>query len=173
MKEIYVNANKVIIWLGEEDDVAFESLNRLNDDLVKRSNEGLTLGLGWHLGKGGRIRSGGGQWNVLGHIEYDQLERLLAREWFRRACIVQEVRRAQEATVMCGSRERSCEVFANVFMIMGDHSLMMNRRYGDLSQRSCENIAVMEGARRCHNGPLSLSLFNVLFATNVNECEKT
>ena len=108
---------------------------------------------------------------MLTDIEYEHLITLLRREWFRRTWVIQEVASAKSAIVHCGDQSMPWEIFADVYMRLGDHFLPVSQLGGEDAHHSLENIAAIETARRSHSGPLSMSLFHILVATSFSKCE--
>lgn len=174
MQEIYANAKQVIVWLGEgsmKDDLAFHSLRRLRVQLRNQGDSWFLIRLGWYRDRNGRVFSGGAHRSMLSDIEYDHLINLLCREWFRRTWVIQEVASAKSAVVLCGPQSIRWEIFAGVYMRLGDEFLPVSQLGGEYAQHSLENIAAIETARRSKSGPLSMSLFHILVATSFSKCK--
>ncbi|KAH6723588.1 heterokaryon incompatibility protein-domain-containing protein, partial [Leptodontidium sp. MPI-SDFR-AT-0119] len=144
MQEIYANAKDVVIWLGAG------SRGRCSS---------------------GRVFSGGAHRSMVTDIEYEHLITLLRREWFRRTWVIQEVASSQCATVHCGNQSTPWEIFADVYMKLGDRFLPVSQIGGEDARHSLENIIAIEKARRSHSGPLSMSLFHILLATSSSKCK--
>ncbi|KAL5329566.1 hypothetical protein ACEPPN_003080 [Leptodophora sp. 'Broadleaf-Isolate-01'] len=176
MQEIYANAKDVVIWLGqgaEGDARAFASLRALESTLAGQiRNDSLFLvRLGWYRDRSGRVFSGGAHRSMVTDIEYEHLITLLRREWFRRTWVIQEVASSQCATVHCGNQSIPWEIFADVYMKLGDRFLPVSQIGGEDARHSLENITAIEKARRSHGGPLSMSLFHILLATSSSKCK--
>jgi hypothetical protein len=174
MQEIYANATQVVVWLGRSADGdarAFASLQKLKSQLNGQDNSWFLIRLGWYRDRSGRVFSGGAHRSMLTDIEYEHLITLLRREWFRRTWIIQEVASSQSETVHCGDQSMPWEIFADVYMRMGDHVLPVSQLGEEEAHQSLENITAIERARRSHSGPLSMSLFHILVATSFSECK--
>lgn len=174
MQEIYANAKQVVVWLGrgaEGDARAFESLQNLRSQLNGQNDSWFLVRLGWYRDRSGRVFSGGAHRSMLTDIEYTHLITLLRREWFRRTWVIQEVASAQRAIVYCGDQSMPWEIFADVYMRLGDHFLPVSQLGGEDAHHSLENITAIERARRSHSGPLSMSLFHILVATSFSKCK--
>jgi hypothetical protein len=174
MQEIYASAKRVIVWLGEEstrDSLAFNSLQKLKTGIIWRVDLRKMVQLGWYRDKkSGRVFSGGADRSILSDIEYEHLINLLRRDWFRRTWVIQEVASAQDPIVICGSQSIHWEIFAEVYMRLGDHFLPVSQFGGLDAQQSLENIFAIENARRSRSGPLMMPLFQVLVATSLSQC---
>lgn len=106
MKDIYMHANEVRIWLGNlEDDVAYraiEAARRIHAQCIQETNHLKDLSL--HLyGKGG----GGFKYSdaALPELEgcgWESLRELYSLPWFTRLWVVQEVALARKATCYVG-----------------------------------------------------------------------
>jgi hypothetical protein len=177
MREIYSNAARVIIWLGEEsesDCLAFQSLNAIRCAIRQRNLRSPTeaaVELGWYRDKNGKVMSGGAHWSVLSDIEYEHLVRLLCRDWFRRTWVIQEAASASLATVMCGAKYMAWELFAQTYIDLGDKFLPINQFGGPQAHLALGIISAIEQARRSRSGPLTMSLFHILLATCSSECK--
>jgi hypothetical protein len=99
MKDIYLTAKEVLIWLGEEcesDEAAFAILQKINEildedegfdlmtDMLSVTDRGLPL-----------------PWSP----EWVSISQLLSRQWFQRVWVIQEAVVASKATVLCGDLE--------------------------------------------------------------------
>lgn len=116
MAEIYSHASRVLIWLGEETEEvrdAFETVEKAlsyfppeNEDSntdkkpVQRLVDGLTTP---HSG----IRQ-------LFSFNWIPLGKLLARTWFQRKWVIQEVAHAREAVLLCGRQTLTWDSIANL-----------------------------------------------------------
>jgi hypothetical protein len=174
MREIYANAKQVVVWLGEaenKDALAFKSLCRLRAQLSDQEDSWFLIRLGWYKDKNGKVYSGGAHRSMLSDVEYDHLINLLCREWFRRTWVIQEVASARNAIIVYGEQSMRWEIFADIYMRLGDQFLPVTKFGGEYAQHSLENIAAIETARRSHSGPLSMSLFHILVATSFSKCK--
>jgi hypothetical protein len=174
MQEIYANATQVVVWLGrgaEGDARAFELLQNLKFVLNGQDDSWFLVRLGWYRDRSGGVFSGGAHRSMLADIEYKHLITLLRREWFRRTWVIQEVASSQSAIVHCGDQSMPWEIFADVYMRLGDHFLPVSQLGGEDAHHSLENITAIERARRSHSGPLSMSLFHILVATSLSKCK--
>lgn len=89
MQEIYANAARIIIWLGEESDSdvrAFRSRSAVRHQGVGHGRiiTQSPVKLGWYRDKDGKVFSGGAHREIMSDMEYEHLVKLLQREWFRR-----------------------------------------------------------------------------------------
>jgi ankyrin repeat protein len=116
MSSIYEQATKVVFWLGKSTLVtptAFEYMRRLQKEAHGHACNS------WAISDE--------RWRPLWrnirpllsnrHDSWDEFLRegfkdLLARAWFRRAWIIQEVAQARTAEVMCGAQSTSARIFA-------------------------------------------------------------
>lgn len=97
MREVYCNAEEVWIWLGEE---SADSAHAM--DLIS----------GIKLSHSKTIES---FWNVQSLVAFNAL---LARSWFERGWVVQEVAYAGSATLFCGDRQVKWEDLASSIVIV-------------------------------------------------------
>jgi len=174
MPEIYSNATQVLVWLGcgaEGDSRAFSSLQMLKLVVNDLDESWFLIRLGWYRDRNRRTFSGGASRSMLTDIEYEHMVTLLRREWFRRTWVIQEVACSKYATIHCGDQYMPWEMFADIYMRLGDHFLPVSQLGGDEAHQSLENITAIESARRSHSGPLSMSLFHILVATSFSKCK--
>lgn len=102
--------------------------------------------------------------------ENQKILNILCRDWSRRTWIIQEVASARKATVLYGEKSISWELFAEISRKLGEGILSIDQHRGMGPQRSLDNIAAIETARRSNSGPLSMSLFHILVATSFSRC---
>ncbi|KZM25263.1 hypothetical protein ST47_g3592 [Ascochyta rabiei] len=114
MGQIYSAADRVLVWLGPEDDsvyLAFDIVERLNS-LEPQARSALNphevttdhLNLLLDLTR----------WKALSH--------LFSRTWFSRAWIIQEAVFARSCTVICGSHTTSWDTLANISRFLATSS---------------------------------------------------
>lgn len=110
MGKIYEKASKTVAWLGEEGDCggAVDSLYRLRNELDKATRK-----------DGSTDR---GKMRVLRHekrgIEWEAIERLLSRPWWRRVWTLQEFLISNDVSFFCGKRGISRENFEDAILAM-------------------------------------------------------
>jgi hypothetical protein len=100
MTRIYLEASKVLIWLGDEeegDDIAFNFINQLS---TQKETWEKDLGTAW------------APWIPIA-VQDSPLPRavggVLQRPWFRRVWVIQEAAMARKAQVICGSHNADWE----------------------------------------------------------------
>ncbi|KAJ9648637.1 hypothetical protein H2199_001492 [Coniosporium tulheliwenetii] len=172
MQEIYSNAQRVIVWLGEEkveDQFAFDSLRSLDLYLNDHTPKPSTGGFGWFVDTDGTPISGPDKEN-LSEFKWGQIANLLRRQWFRRTWVIQEVASARQVILKCSSQEMQWRDFANAFMQLDESGLRVNILEEGKARHARESIAAMETLRRSQNGPMSMSLLEVLLGTCYNNC---
>jgi hypothetical protein len=172
MREIFANAEKVVVWLGEEekhDELALSALRRLNSHVNQWDQVDPFPRLGWGRDEEGNPWTRGTKARALPSIEERNLELLLNREWFRRSWVVQEVATARKVDIQYGTKAVPWEIFNGLYHETLDR-FAKDGIGSDLARRACENITTMENGRRSHHGLMSMDLFDVLLATNANEC---
>jgi ankyrin repeat protein len=116
MSSIYEKAIKVVFWLGKSNpltQMAFDYMCELQKKAINHARSS------WMISD---ERCQSLQWESKPslnntHDSWDEFLRegfkdLLARAWFRRAWIIQEVAQAQKAEVMCGAQSISARIFA-------------------------------------------------------------
>lgn len=106
MRLVYKMAEGVLIWLGTSDFHTERFFEAMNDPRLK---EVTTAG-----GKAKGIKIDPGLCADFRHEFQDTFSELMARPWFRRVWILQEVATGRKATVMCGRSSVSTRVFAMV-----------------------------------------------------------
>ncbi|KAK0634454.1 heterokaryon incompatibility protein-domain-containing protein [Bombardia bombarda] len=117
MSRIYSQAMRVVVWLDEAGadisnldrfiDKALELTpdSTFDNDVIKTTSETL-LSSAMELEKEGKL-----SWR---HINWTRLHNLLARHWFERKWVIQEVAFARDAVVMCGGLELSWPKIADL-----------------------------------------------------------
>jgi len=167
MREIYANAQQVIIWLGKEsnsDRHAFEHLNWLFNLFDQRGD---VLGMN-------HDESDNDLWWAQVKVEkpdvFKSLVALLSRQWFRRTWVVQEVASSQTAVLKCGDASIEWDVVSDVLTRLRYPLFALDHTEDTRTQRSLANISAMENARRSVNGTSTLSLFEILLDTCSNDC---
>jgi len=124
MRDIYANARRVLVWLGEEsemDRLAFDSLEWIQSQLDEYNNSVSLTGLGWYRTEDGRIVSGGTEKRLLTDPRFLHLFALLHRTWFRRTWVVQEVASARSTLMFCGSKSVTWGTFARTIKKLQDN----------------------------------------------------
>ncbi|KAH8598629.1 heterokaryon incompatibility protein-domain-containing protein [Bisporella sp. PMI_857] len=99
MRDIYMQAEEVIIWMGataHSSDELIENMPAMLDDL-RTITPGMTLAASSVSIK---------LWHALGHF--------YTRDWFRRLWVVQEALLAKNITVVCGSRHIDWDTLAKL-----------------------------------------------------------
>ncbi|KAF7557461.1 hypothetical protein G7Z17_g674 [Cylindrodendrum hubeiense] len=118
MKNIYANAEQVIIWLGRSNG----SINLLMDSMNQVHSKAISTGQNW--------RQSSECWQIAWPIVQHQLggthhtelnaqvgeafQQLLRRPWFRRVWVIQEVASARAASIMCGWKTISTRTFTQI-----------------------------------------------------------
>jgi hypothetical protein len=115
MRQIYEQAEQVLIWLGEPGDggtVGMKSFatshaslsNNISIWKMQRKNGiGRSIKESWAAGAVGEVET------TFQEAEAGEVAQLLDRPWWQRVWIVQEVVLAKKAVIMCGSDEVSWE----------------------------------------------------------------
>lgn len=114
MRLVYKLAEKVIIWLGpsSEDSDIFMSLAKTLDLHASRTKA-------WEQEWESIVVANGGPAADIFRRAYVALEELLARPWFRRVWILQEVASARSAVVVCGAKQVPARTFAQMPALLG------------------------------------------------------
>ncbi|KAF2867153.1 heterokaryon incompatibility protein-domain-containing protein [Massariosphaeria phaeospora] len=99
MKEIYQNAERVIVWLGPEDMSTKPAIDLMNGLLCLEQSERLGL----YPTEVRRNHTN----PLLDFNNWEAVARFFQREWFNRAWIIQEVVLAQSVIVLCGAHSLS------------------------------------------------------------------
>ncbi|KAF2021457.1 HET-domain-containing protein [Aaosphaeria arxii CBS 175.79] len=105
MAEIYHNASRVVVWLGEEHDGSFEAMQMLRVIANVQSDKLRGDNVGEILDISGKKR--------------EQLLALFQRPWFRRIWILQEVAAAEVVVIKCGDVELSGQAFSSALTSIG------------------------------------------------------
>lgn len=114
MRLVYKLAEQVIIWLGpssEETDLLM-SLAKTLDSHASRTKA-------WEQEWESIVVANGGPATDMFRRAYTALEELLARPWFKRVWILQEVASARSAVVVCGAKHVSARTFAQMPALLG------------------------------------------------------
>lgn len=114
MRLVYKLAEQVIIWLGpsSEDSNLLMSLAKTLDLHASRTKA-------WEQEWESIVVANGGPASDMFRRAYMALEELLARPWFRRVWILQEVASARSAVVVCGAKHVSARTFAQMPALLG------------------------------------------------------
>lgn len=124
MRNIYLNAEKVIVWLGaneDESEMVLQNMDAFLEWGLKVQTSGLTPeNEGWPL------------LNPPPDNLCFALGRFLARPWFHRVWVVQEMLLAREAVLVCGNRFVDWDVFCRAVLLMNENGLahMLSNMYG-------------------------------------------
>lgn len=114
MRLVYKLAEQVIIWLGpgSEDIDLLMSLANTLDLHASRTKT-------WEQEWESIVVANGGPAAAMFRRAYMALKELLARPWFRRVWILQEVASARSAVVVCGAKHVSARTFAQMPALIG------------------------------------------------------
>lgn len=114
MRLVYKLAEQIIIWLGpsSEDIDLLMSLANTLDLHASRTKS-------WEQEWESIVVANGGPATDMFRRGYAALEELLARPWFRRVWILQEVASARSAVVHCGAKYVKARTFAQMPALMG------------------------------------------------------
>ncbi|KAK0610764.1 heterokaryon incompatibility protein-domain-containing protein [Immersiella caudata] len=107
MRDIYRNAEQVIVWLGPStNDIAltFDKMNEMHDDIGSSANPKMALEL-WR-----DIWPSSGLLDRYRHA----FEDIFRRRWFQRVWVIQEVASARAAVAVCGWKSVSTKTFVRV-----------------------------------------------------------
>lgn len=107
MRLVYKLAEQVIIWLGPNNE-DIDLLMSLADTLDLHASRSKSWEQEWES----IVVANGGPATDMFRRAYIALEELLARPWFRRVWILQEVASAKSALVVCGAKYVSARTFA-------------------------------------------------------------
>jgi ankyrin repeat protein len=120
MASIYNEAERVVIWLGPstyDTDLVMNFMKKLEEESLRHScNNWKPANQGWR-----------NIWSFIqtcssGSLMYRQregLKSLLARSWFKRVWILQEVANARVAEIVCGTKSVSARIFALTPLLAG------------------------------------------------------
>jgi hypothetical protein len=106
MRNIYKNAERVLIWLGpsnDDIDILFESIRSIDKDRTSLCRESMSRALEAHNQPRAK----------------QALAELVARPWFKRVWVLQEVANAKTARILCGSTSCPARTFALMPSLMG------------------------------------------------------
>jgi hypothetical protein len=120
MSTIYARANRVIIWLGEQEPGDIDGLNLMQDLYEKCDGEQYDAGAGIYDFHGFDCEPRGVP-NPPFNPTWLSLFRILGNSWFRRVWVIQELLNAQKSVMWKGSLELSTQVVLWVAMIIGRH----------------------------------------------------
>lgn len=123
MGQIYQQADRVLFWLGnatQETDAVFDSLCQLQEGSKSHAcrnwkNSDPRWKDLWHATK----TTVNNKHLVMFHLCHEGLGLLLARPWFKRVWILQEVANARSALVHCGTKSIRARFFALAPLLMG------------------------------------------------------
>ncbi|KAI3392080.1 hypothetical protein diail_6186 [Diaporthe ilicicola] len=140
MRLVYQLAEQVIIWLGpsSEDSDLLMSLAKTLDLHASRTKA-------WEHEWESMVVANGGPNVDMFLRAYTALEELLARPWFRRVWVLQEVASARTAVVLCGAKYVPSRTFAQMPALMGLRNVdshtqaVLDTMPGPLRQRSWWN----------------------------------
>jgi ankyrin repeat protein len=114
MRDIYSQAEEVIIWLGyatNQTNFLMDSLRRLEEHTSKHEHKN------WDLKQWTTF------WTLIPQNPMyklsEGLDLLLRRPWFRRVWILQEVAKANRASVWCGTKSAKAHTFALAPSLLG------------------------------------------------------
>ncbi|VUC37957.1 unnamed protein product [Clonostachys rosea] len=115
MKEIYQNAEQVLIWLGragDNVDLLFDLMTQLERRAMLQSNYRKQSPNSWRAIWPAMVEEQGGTQSVVYVKRRIAMLDLLQREWFRRIWVLQEAASARRALIVCGWRSISSRTFA-------------------------------------------------------------
>ncbi|KAJ4362571.1 hypothetical protein N0V83_010665 [Neocucurbitaria cava] len=126
MQDIYQKAERVVVWLGEEDAQSNKGLDFVSQLLAAEERAKTVLSdadaslVAWkRLRKLDLPKEGGDD------DEYMSFISLFKRDWWSRVWIIQEVAMAKEAHLMCGSRSVLWDDFVKAFYFMNTLNLII------------------------------------------------
>lgn len=167
MGNIYSKAKKTLIWLGGE-----------TED-VKNSFELIRLSLILWPRDGYRPYGNKSLFTKLVLQQFQPVRALMAREWFTRKWVIQEVVKAREAVVICGFKTIPWDAFAKFASVLEDermtsvlttlHGLSHDQKHWGDRGNSLESIVNVLAIANLRQGS-SLQLLNVLQRTHYFTC---
>lgn len=118
MREIYTNAELVMIWLGPSNtqiDFLMEAINQVHSNARSAFRNWRLFAERWQVAWPLIQYQLGG----IHHTELDgkmgeALQELLQRPWYQRVWVIQEVASARAVYVMCGSKAVSTQTFTQI-----------------------------------------------------------
>ncbi|KAH8762210.1 ankyrin repeat-containing domain protein [Hyaloscypha sp. PMI_1271] len=120
MASIYNEAERVVIWLGPstyDTDLIMNFMKKLEEESLRHNCNN------WNLSNQGWadiwsfIQTGSSA--SLMYRQCEGLKSLLARSWFKRVWILQEVANARVAEIVCGTKSVSARIFALTPLLAG------------------------------------------------------
>lgn len=120
MGEIYKNAERVVVWLGEatdETDIAMDSIIKLHKEISKTASIQGASSQNWVNSRPFELCTFSGgfyDWKDAESLQRRGLASLLGRSWFRRIWVLQEIANARVALIACGRKFVSAGTFALV-----------------------------------------------------------
>ncbi|KAK7213742.1 hypothetical protein V2G26_020920 [Clonostachys chloroleuca] len=115
MKQIYQNAEQVLIWLGragDNVDLLFDLMTQLERRAMLQSNYRKQSPESWRAIWPVMVEEQGGTESAVYVKRRTAMLGLLQREWFRRIWVLQEAASARRALIVCGWRSISSRTFA-------------------------------------------------------------
>ncbi|CAG9996467.1 unnamed protein product [Clonostachys byssicola] len=121
MKQIYQNAEQVLIWLGragDDVDLLFDLMTQLERRAMLHSNYRKQSPDSWRAIWPAMVEEQGGTQSAVYVKRRTAMLELLQREWFRRIWVLQEAASARRALIVCGWRSISSRTFALIPSLM-------------------------------------------------------
>jgi hypothetical protein len=117
MQEIYSNADRVVVWLGEAGNLSDLALDLIqNAAAVYRKKDGVELNALWLELNNNTMETLKEEGTTQGPAEaWKSLNLLLQRGWWSRVWVVQEVAFSKSCTVLYGSRQLDWQDFTDSF----------------------------------------------------------
>jgi ankyrin repeat protein len=120
MASIYNEAERVVIWLGPstyDTDLIMNFMKKLEEESLRHNcNNWKLSNQGW-ANIWSFVQTGSGASQM--HRQCEGLKSLLARSWFKRVWILQEVANARVAEIVCGTKSVSARIFALTPLLAG------------------------------------------------------
>jgi hypothetical protein len=168
MPHIYARARKVIVWIGHEE-WGIEGCFRL------LRQQKVSWGVRMRFGPKPSWSKGGVKFQTASTIanftssDWELVEKVLERPWFRRAWVLQEVAYARRVEIICGSKSLDWRHLANTIRD-ANHIGLVTERFSPKAQAGARNIIEMESCRKQLRDKEPQTLINTLLATNSTQC---
>ncbi|KAF2837865.1 HET-domain-containing protein [Patellaria atrata CBS 101060] len=163
MREIYSNASRTLVWLGEctdSDVIAIRFLERLaqTTNLFSWGSEECRTAL--------RQVVRNSKDSLAELTSFEALQGFLSHSWFERVWVLQEIGVSKTAIVLCGEHELSWDSLElSIETIFTDHLMMQSMSHSLLISNSFHIVFLMQRTRDryAQTLPLSLLLYQVRY----------
>lgn len=174
ISRVYETAERVIVWLGEEDEdtaLAFQDLEITPIELQQVRDRVLSLHAGRQLAESEEQRMIAAHWPIvkIATGAWAASASLFKREFFQRVWVIQEVVLGREVIVKCGSHSASWDNLATVSTL--------HQHIHHALEKAPDTISIISSARRDYQGQgrgmdLAQAMFNSHFYKATDQRDK-